>query len=253
VKKLDKLRNNKGFFGRSAAKLRDYSAAHKIYGRDDHIRKVVNFLFPAADLERFTAEFFLGLEQGDFHSPTKPGSSTKDALFDITQPTRLTGIVGPHGIGKTALLNLFQDQLTLLQGKRGYNIQVFRHRVGYINSSAPFSAWKCMIIHEMFYVAQWWYANKADEETRKNTVVTFNELGKGLEYILSLLSPELLELRPLLCDVGLHPPMPDTEATALLRGTLRLYRTADLLAGILEQFPRITGKLAFMIMYASFL
>jgi hypothetical protein len=249
VKKLDKMKKTKSFFGQAATKLRNYAAAHTIHGRAENISKVVNFLFPSADLERFSEEFHMALEVGDFSSPSKLGSSKNaKVVFDVSKPTRLVGIVGPHGIGKTALLDLFQDQLTRLQDKRSYNIQVFRHRVGYINSSSPFSAWMCMIIHEMFYVAQWWYANVADEETRTNTVVTFNEIGKGMEYILQQLSPELQELRPLLCDIGLHPPIPDTEATALLKGTARLYRTADLLAGFLEQFPRITGKLAFMIM-----
>jgi class 3 adenylate cyclase len=235
--KLQMMKNG-AYFGASLTRIREYMAAHKLQGRTADIEKVARLLFPTVEGDRFTVEFMAAVDGGGL---------TSQAKFDITQPTRLVGVVGAHGIGKTSLLDFFQDHSVRLLQSGGHNIQVFRHRVGYINSSSPFSAWMCMVIHEMFYVAQWWYANNATEETR-NYTVSFNDIGKGLEYICSQLDPDMQALMPLLCDIGLHPPLPDTEATAPLKGTRRLYRTGDLLAAIIQQFPKITGKLAVMIM-----
>ena len=248
VNKMGKKQLTKkgSFLGQAVSKLQSFRSSHRLQGRDENIERIVRFL-PARDVDTFKKNFFDSLKSGATPSTIDKNASIE--VFNATLPARLVGLVGPHGIGKTALLDLFQDQLIKLStADPAYNIQVFRHRIGYINSSAPFSAWMCMLFHMMFYLALHYVAHEADDETRANTVVGFNNLSIGIEYVFRKLSPQLQRLRPLLCDVGMLPPEPDNEHTVRLKGTERLYRTADLLAAYIQQHSVITGKLTFMIM-----
>jgi hypothetical protein len=81
--------------------------------------------------------------------------ATKTGRFNINQPTKKVVIISPNGMGKTAFLNLFQFKLDELVRKDSdyYNIAVFRHQTGFINSATVFSAWFCIVRQTLHSIA----------------------------------------------------------------------------------------------------
>jgi hypothetical protein len=117
--------------------------------------------FPHAKLRRSgTANSVHSAENGQFF----PSAATEVAAvagvpgyrFSISEPSKKVAICATTGLGKTALIDLFQAKINGLVVKNSsfYNVKIFRHQFGYINSTTLFSAWFCIIRQLLFSIAE---------------------------------------------------------------------------------------------------
>lgn len=172
-------------------------------------------------------------------------------LFDITKNSKHTVLIGPHGIGKSALLKFFVTKISLLVKKEpSFNLAVFQHRVGIISTSKPFSGWQCLFTQILADLAAVWVSRQPagsipEREKRRKKQHPL----VGLEYALTEVPLEFKDMKPLLGCLGIIPSTtPDTETTRNLSMDEKIDCTIDFLCAILQAYTNLTKKWVILVM-----
>jgi hypothetical protein len=132
---------------------------------------------------------------------------TKTGRFTINQPTKKVVIISPNGMGKTAFLNLFQFKLDELVRKDSdyYNVAVFRHQTGFINSATVFSAWFCIVRQTLHAIAAALAQETADSTaTKRLEALQQDNFLPIVEFLTQYLPLELQPFVSVLKMVGLR-------------------------------------------------
>lgn len=205
----------------------------------------------------------------------------KTARFDLGTPTKKSVIISPNGLGKTVLLNLFQHKLHMLiqRDPEYYNIAVFRHQVGYINTTTLFSAWFCQLRQTLYSIAKSIAASGDAAAVAALHAMDIDDCTPLLEFLKVYLPPNLQPFTSLLSMVGIkfkasgaevatsptaaslgsesidptgdHAPAPEsgkTDPMSTLDAAEKLQRCADLVVAIVKLHVKITRKLTVYVM-----
>ncbi len=157
-------------------------------------------------------------------------------------------LTGPHGIGKTTLMNAFDCEVSsrCVLNPNGYKVCLFHNPPTSHNIAEPLSAWKSILCQAIHRVA---LSGRLQSD---GAVVDVADLRGGflhsLEYLLIGLSSEFQATKPLLGDVGIIATMPDSEQTASLTSEERLSALGDLLAELLIAFSRQKARRVVLIL-----
>ena len=124
--------------------------------------------------------------------------------FDITRPTKLAMIVAPNGMGKTLVLDSFHSKISFFAQKdrKFYNIAVFRHQAGYINSSTLFSAWYSQVKQTLHSIAECLAEAGDASSTRYLHALNDGDFDPIVEFLQDYLPVELRPYTALLAMVG---------------------------------------------------
>jgi hypothetical protein len=148
-------------------------------------------------------------------------------------------LTGPHGIGKTTLMNAFDCEVSMrcVLNPNGCKVCWFHNPPTSHSIVEPLSAWKsilCQAIHRMAL------SRRLESD---GAVVDDKDLRGGgflqsLEELLIGLPPELQAMKPLLGDLGIIDAMPDSEQTLEMTSEQRLSALSSLLVELLMAFSR---------------
>ena len=204
----------------------------EVFGRKNDVLSVFQFFFAdivKGDLEPLSSSFW---RTGVHEDPTKlddlshvlapfpfQADCTNDrrrsshvkqddqrCRFDITRPTKLAMIVAPNGMGKTLVLDLFHSKISFFiqKDRKFYNIAVFRHQVGYINSSTLFSAWYSQVTQTLHSIAECLAeAGDASSSTRYLHALNDGDFDPMVEFLQDYLPVELRPYTAVLAMVGI--------------------------------------------------
>jgi class 3 adenylate cyclase len=185
------------------------------FGRDAEIEKLFCLLLPESA-----------------HSSSSSTTSSGVTMMVLT---------GPHGIGKTTLMNAFDRKVSTrrLLNQSRCNVCVFHNPPSSHSTAEPFSAWKPIICRAIQR-----FALSSRLEVDGAFIDGSNLRGvylQSLDSLLNDLSPELREMKPLLGDVGIIDAMPDNEQTEGMARSDRLATLGDLLIELLLHFSKSRG------------
>jgi hypothetical protein len=128
-------------------------------------------------------------------SSREKGSGFVGYRFSVSVPSKKVAIFASTGMGKSFLIDLFEVKINALIAKNHgcYNIKIFRHQFGYINSTTLFSAWFC-IVRQLLHAIAEAVAEQESEEFRKicKLVVWSEADTKFMLQRISLYLPEKL-------------------------------------------------------------
>jgi hypothetical protein len=157
-------------------------------------------------------------------------------------------LTGPHGIGKTTLINAFDCAVSTrcVLNPNGCKVCLFHNPPSSHSIAEPLSAWKsilCQAIHRMVL------SRRLESD---GAVVDDKDLRGGflqnLDNLLVDMPPELQSMKPLLGDVGIIAAMLDSEQSATLTGEQRLSALGDLLIELLMAFSRQRARRVVLIL-----
>jgi hypothetical protein len=196
-----------------------------VYGRRREIMEIFTFLFKSSVVEEFDSlaqmfwvpSFVEVVTPSCVHNvesfPVSPGvrgkvrrSNTNSPTnsvdsgfvgyrFSVTAPSKKVAIFASTGMGKSFLIDLFEVKINALIAKNHgrYNIKIFRHQFGYVNSTTLFSAWFC-IVRQLLHAIAEAVAEQENEEFREicKLVVWSEANTKFMLQRISLYLPENL-------------------------------------------------------------
>jgi Cdc6-like AAA superfamily ATPase len=157
-------------------------------------------------------------------------------------------LTGPHGIGKTTLMNAFGYRVSsrCALNQIGYNVCLFHNPSSCHNIAEPLSAWKSILRQAIHRVAL------LGRLQLDGTIVDHTDLRgwflPSLEELLIVMPPELQAMKPLLGDVGIIDAMPDSEQTAGLTSEQRLLALGELLVELLMVFSQRRARRVVLIL-----
>ncbi len=196
------------------------------------------------------------------------GHSVKNT-FKTNLPARFVGVIAGEGLGKSALVSALSQQLfSTVNGDVANNIHLFKSRHNSFQLALPFNAWK-PIIREMLTRIYHVICLRTQSSSpipgnsplttplpsrkpknRRSLVAgvshTESDITAAVDYTLSMLTPELQSLRPLLGDLGILKA--DTEAIEALglSNAEKLSKSCELLRNIVQSYVSITNNLIFI-------
>ena len=209
--------------------------------------------------------------------------SAKKVRFDHHMTIKKFAVMGPNGVGKTAVLNLMQHKLRALiaRDEEFYNIAILRHQVGYINSTTLFSAWFCLIRQTLHNIAIALAATGDAHMVACLAAFQADDCAPLMDFLKDYLSPSLRPYTSLLSLVGIkfknctedenthvfepgremsgmnrqnaayNDTDPDSEnfdPVNLLDAAEKLERCAELMVAIIQLHVSITRKVTLYIM-----
>lgn len=229
-----------------------------------------------------------------FGSPTKQDSTNSFNptdhsvnLFDVSQNCRMAVVVGPQGIGKSALIDAMCKKIEgISKLEENCNITVFRMKKysSYGNMSSPFFAWKNIINEMVFAIMRLkkmerpLVQSKRDPSKAPALSTASNipdassdianatgarpatrsrarrgrrsvDLTSGFDFVAGKLPVALQKYSPLLKVIHTNiTDVVDNEHTAPLRGQIRLTLTCEVLAAIIQQYSVLSNNLAVICM-----
>lgn len=187
-------------------------------------------------------------------------STTTSSVFSSTVPTKHLILIGSQGIGKASIISSITSQIiSTAKASNDFNVSLFKNQPCSLNLNIAFYAWKPIIREMLIKIHRYELSQQQEDKptlTRQNSniVSAVDDIEKGFDYIVSLEhSKEYAALKPLLAAIGFIPPMDDNEITKEFAGQMKLHRTAELLAVIIQTYVLTTKDLVIFTMYVHHL
>eukprot|EP01038_Epipyxis_sp_PR26KG_P009835 gene9835-13229_t len=242
-------------------------------GRNKEIATILRFIMPSADLsddlKTFAVSNFLSSQTSRVENIFKflPSLNDSNLIGNYNNHSKFLIISGSHGIGKTSLLdNICKKLLYLIGLKEVYNFSYFTIKIFPINKSKPFHAWIEIIRQILFDIGKLnpiiTNNNDSSQLLASSSTEDINEahVEVGINYLFSNhsnLSQEYQQLKPLLYSLNVIDMKrfsndqieTENDITKSMQGIIRLNKTCELLAAIIQLYPIITKKVSVISMY----
>lgn len=217
----------------------------KLYGREKEISQIIEFLFLPFSVSSST--LLKAYHNLTFERSGKP-------MFELTCACRLLAVTGQEGLGKSALVNsIAKKLLNISRQDTTWNLSIFKNRSSSIQSNVPFYPFVFIVqdllvkVHRHFQ--QQTVTNNSSRIAAKRLGMTIEQqIRSGLAHVAKLLTPELVDLFPLLSFLSITPAEPDTARTQNLSGRSRYLFALELIFQICQAFPTLTGNLSFVVL-----
>lgn len=235
----------------------------RLYGRDKEISEIIEFLFLS-----FTVSSGALLSAYHHHNTasaaTATGNSTSNnpnstsrhrPLFDLTQPCKLLAVTGNEGSGKSALVNAVAKKLVSVSrqdqaqfGNSKWNLTVLKNKASTLHANVPFYPWIFVIQDMLLKVHRLMTRPGNSNSNRLQHFTIEQQMQSGLKFLQKCLSPETQQLIPLLGSLNILPTEEESERTQYMQGRSRYLHSLELLFQLLQAFPVVTNRLAFVVL-----
>ena len=195
----------------------------RLEGRDKDVTKVLQFAF------------------AELVSPA-PAIKEKQKIFNLSYPTRVIGVLGTSGIGKSVFAsNLREKVFNVCSRIAGGNIHMLKSRCDVYNDDSLFGMWKPIVIELILRI----YRSRRGPMNTVSISVS-SELAKAIEFLLSMLPEDMLHISPLLSIFAYGCDRPSEQKTFLSKDNLSL--ASHLLVGVIKVYSSIMQNLVFISM-----
>jgi hypothetical protein len=215
------------------------AAGIKLCGRDREIEQSLLFLFGS-----------------DTFSASRESEDRFKPIFSLNSLAKYVVLYGTQGMGKTAVASVISHHIySVAKKSSAYNIQLFKSLVKAYVMSAPFSAWK-PVLQEMAVRMYQGAKNDIVQDTKKrrrrslaaNVAAINKELQLSIDHLFTLLSPEWKDYRALISRITNVEEDCGSVAALNLNETDLNEKSMGLAMSIVQIYPKVTGKLAFVVM-----
>jgi chloramphenicol 3-O-phosphotransferase len=209
----------------------------KLCGRDVEIEQTLLFLFG-------NDTFAASREHDDKLKP----------IFSVDNLAKYVILHGTQGMGKTAIANAISQHIYCIAKLfHAYNIQLFKSLVGVHVLNTPFSAWKS-VLQEM--VLRLYQGVKEVVDTKKrrrhslaaSMAAVNKELHMAIDHLFALLPDEWKDYRPLISRITNVEEDCSAMAALNLKETDMNDKLMELAVAIVQIYPKVTRRLAFVVM-----
>jgi hypothetical protein len=226
-----------GFYIIGEKSLRSGATGTRVIGRDSEIQQCLMFLFGS---DTFAAS----------------RCKTVESVFSLENNASYVILCGNQGMGKASVASVISHHIYSLAKKNGvYNIQLFKSQSSVYAQSTPFSVWRQIIqdiIVRLYLHSQAKTVDDAARGRRRSLAASFtavnSELDLAVAYLFDTHLPEWADYRALVSRITLVEE--DVEAVAALQlGEIEMNsKLTQLAMAIVQVFPKVTRKLAFISM-----